>query len=131
MNLATDGEGNELELVQGGVLPDWAGSLAGSPGHVYAKVLRDLWSGEEPTGAYWRPVRVVRDTRIPAMSSHAATYQFATAGGSPVFVKATLILRRAFEPLAKKKGWNDPDLVMHVKEIEVPVQIRRDGRIPG
>ena len=48
-------------------LPEWAGNYAGQPGQTYAKVLQDEWTGETPTAAYWRPVKIVADTRIPAL----------------------------------------------------------------
>ncbi|MBN1249276.1 MAG: carboxypeptidase regulatory-like domain-containing protein, partial [Anaerolineae bacterium] len=60
---ARDAGGKTLALVDGPVLPAWTGNYAGEPGEAYAKLLKDEWSGEMPTGAYWRPIQLVSDNR--------------------------------------------------------------------
>ena len=110
---AVDARGRDLPLSAGPTLPTWIGSFSGRPGRVFAKVLRDLWTNEEPTAAYWRPVRVVADSRIPALASDLTHYVFSDSNRKPVMIETTLVYRRAFEHLSRVKGWNDPDITMH------------------
>ena len=49
--------------------PAYSGNYAGQPGKTFAKVLRDEWTGETPTAAYWRPVTIVEDTRLAALAT--------------------------------------------------------------
>ncbi len=116
---AFDGNGRPLQVVEGPVLPDYAGDYAAYPGKSYAKVLRDDWTGETPTAAYWRPVTIVEDTRLAAMATDTTRYLFSLAGGEAAQVRVRLIFRRAFQDLAKLKGWNDPDILMEEAIIEV------------
>lgn len=116
---ATDAHGNRLPLRAGPVLPDWAGDYAGQPGRAYAKILQDEWTGETPTGAYWRPVRIVADTRLAAFTTDVSRYTFRAPANQPVTVEARLIFRRAFQQLAELKGWDDPDIVMEQTKITV------------
>ena len=122
---ATDADGNLLSLRDGPVLPDWTGNYAGQPGQYYAKILEDEWTGESPTGAYWRDIRLVEDTRLAAFETDVSRYTFAlsgTVGDRPqqaVTVEARLIFRRAFQQLMEWKGWDDPDIVMEEEIIQM------------
>jgi len=109
---ATDGQGQALSLQDGSTVPDWGGDLAGRPGKVFAKVLRNLNTGEEPTAAYWTPTIVVSDNRIPALGSDTSVYEFAAPPSGTVNVEAMLIFRRAFWDLMQAKRWDTPDIVM-------------------
>ncbi len=73
---ALDAAGKPLALRQGPVLPDYAGNYASQPGKSFAKILRDEWTGETPTAAYWRPVTIVEDTRLAAMATDTTRYTF-------------------------------------------------------
>ena len=117
---AVDASGKRLTLGAGPVLPDWSGNYAGQPGQAYAKILRDEWTGESPTAAYWRPVSIVADTRLAAFATDTSRYTFAAPANGTVTVEAQLIFRRAFQQLAEQKGWNDPDIVMEEETIVVP-----------
>lgn len=66
---ATDEQGQTLVFQTGPRLPDWSGDLAGLPGVYFAKILKQLWTGVMPTGAYWTPTRLVEDTRLPARAN--------------------------------------------------------------
>jgi len=114
-----DASGKTVPLSQGPVLPDWTGNYAGQPGKGFAKILRDDWSGETPTAAYWRPVTVVEDNRLAAMATDASTYTFDLPSGSPATVHVRLVFRRAFQKLAQQKGWDDPDLSMAENTLSV------------
>ena len=122
---ALDGGGNALPLVDGGVLPDWAGDVAGVAGEGFAKILRDTLTGEEPTYSHWRMVELVEDTRIPAHGTRSSSYRFAAPGGSGsqaeerLTVEVRLVYRRAFQQLQAWKGWDDPDILLAEETIEV------------
>lgn len=117
---AVDADGNVLELREGSVNPDFSGDYGGVPGKTFAKVLRDDWTGETPTSAFWRPVTIVEDTRLPALATDTTRYVFAAPDGNAVTVNVRLWFRRSFYELAKQKGWNDPDLLMEQETIQVP-----------
>ena len=112
-------DGMLLEQTSGGVLPDWCGTgdpadgyYAGLPGKTYAKVLEELWTGIQPSGAYWNPVRIVSDNRLGAYETDESTYTFDSAGLVQVTVDVELIYRRAFKELMDQKSWDTPDIVM-------------------
>ena len=115
---ATDAAGQSLALVEGPVLPDWAGDLADVPGVYYARILEELWTEIQPTGAYWMPTREVEDTRLPALASDTAQFTFA-ASENTVTVKAQLVFRRAFYDLMQQKGWDTPDILMEQAQVSV------------
>jgi hypothetical protein len=116
---AQDADGNPLLLQEGAELPAWTGNLAGQPGRYYAKILEDEWTGEIPTAAFWRDIRLVEDTRLPALATDTGQYVFAAPGQGSVIVKTQLIFRRAFQKVMEQKGWNDPDIVMAEETIVV------------
>jgi hypothetical protein len=116
---ATDASGKRLPLSQGRVNPAWAGNYAGQPGKCFAKVLKDEWTGEVPTAAYWRPVSIVEDTRLAALATDTTGYVFDLPAGQAAQVNVRLIFRRAFQALAEQKGWTDPDFPMEEAMIQV------------
>jgi len=109
---ARDGAGNELPLQSGPTLPDWAGDYANAPGQYYAKIIRDKWSGEVPTGAYWREIELVEDTRILAQATSESLYQFQAPATAGATVEIQLIYRRAYQQLIDWKAWPDQDILM-------------------
>ena len=81
---ASSDAGELLPLLEGPTLPDWAGigdagdgNYAELPGRVYAKVLEEIRTGVIPTAAYWNPIRIVSDNRIPAMGADRVSFRFA------------------------------------------------------
>ncbi|HIC90101.1 MAG TPA: hypothetical protein EYP04_11965 [Anaerolineae bacterium] len=128
---ATDADGNPLPLRDGPVLPDWTGDYAGQPGRYYAKILEDKWTGESPTATYWRPTRVVTDTRIPALATDVSQYSFAAPANGPVTIKARLVFRRAFQQLMAWKGWHDPDILMEEETVVVTNRYRCSDNVSG
>lgn len=111
--VAEDGQGQALPLLAGSLVPEWGGAQAGLPGKAFAKVLRDVKTGEEPVVSYWKQTLIVSDNRIPALGSNRSAYTFAApAGGGPVTVIAKLRFRRTFQAVMEAKGWNEPDIVM-------------------
>lgn len=117
---AVDASGQPLLLRDGPLNPAYSGNYGGLPGKTFAKVLRDEWTGESPTGAIWRPVTVVEDTRLAALATDTTRYIFNAPTGEAVTVNVRLYFRRAFYELMQQKGWNDPDILMEHTTIPVP-----------
>ena len=126
----TDENGENLEQIEGSVIPKWGGIgnpnegyYAGLPGNGHAKILMELWTEISPTGAYWNPTHILSDNRIPAMESDTTTYIFQTSENletSEVSVEVKLLFRRAFIELMAQKGWDDADILMEEEIIELP-----------
>jgi hypothetical protein len=117
---AQDSNGKPLALRQGPVNPAYSGNYGGLPGKTFAKVLRDDWTGETPTAAYWRPVTIVEDTRLAALATDTTRYTFDAPAGQAVTVNVRLLFRRAFYELARQKGWTDPDILMEQDKLILP-----------
>jgi hypothetical protein len=117
---ATDADGEPLPLVEGPLLPGWTGDYAGQPGRTYAKILKEEWTGQSPTGAYWRDISLVEDTRLPAFATDVSQYAFAAPADGPITVEARLLYRRAFQELMEQKGWDDPDILMEEGSVILP-----------
>ena len=115
-----DDEGTVLDLIEGSVNPDYAGEYSGVAGKTFAKVLKDEWTGESPTVAFWRPVTIAEDTRIPALATDTTNYSFTAPEGKDVTVHVSLIFRRAFDELMQQKGWGDADILMEQETIQIP-----------
>jgi hypothetical protein len=116
---ALDAAGRPLVLRQGPVNPAYSGNYGGLPGKTFAKVLKDEWTGETPTGAYWRPVSIVQDTRLAAMASDTTRYSFDLPAGQAATVNVRLVFRRTFQKLMELKGYTDPDILMEEETIPV------------
>ncbi len=115
---AFDANGQPLPLAQGSVNPAYSGDLGGLPGKTFAKVLQDDWTGEVPTGAFWRPVTVVEDSRLAALATDTTSYTFDAPAGTAT-VNVRLIFRRAFYDLMQQKGWDDPDILMEQAQLTI------------
>ncbi len=117
---ATDANGDPLPLIDSPVLPDWTGDYAGQAGKAYAKILKETWTGQSPTGAYWRDIELVEDTRIAAFATDVSQYTFAAPDDGEITVEARLLFRRAFQELMEQKGWDDPDILMEEGTVVLP-----------
>src|SRR5262249_21312047 len=126
---AKDQAGKVIPLAFGSQLPVWAGDLGGLPGKAFAKILQDEWTGEMPTGAIWRPVKVVSDTRLPALQKDSSLYGFASQANGAVTVDIRLIYRRADQQLSQWKGWNDPDIIMAQQTLQLPVGVANTPQV--
>jgi len=132
---AEDEQGRALRLQDGSTVPDWGGAQAGLPGTAFAKVLRDVRTGEQPVVSYWKQALIASDNRIPAMEGDTSTYVFRTGeADAPVTVTAELRFRRAYQAVMDARGWSTPDVVMERRtsvitmspgqEIYLPLVIR-------
>lgn len=117
---ALDADGNPLALSAGPVNPDYSGNFGGLPGKTFAKVLRDEWTGEAPTAAFWREVSIVEDSRLEALATDTTSYVFDAPAGADVTINVRLVFRRAFAQLMEQKGWDDPDILMEHETIQLP-----------
>jgi len=114
-----DAQDRFVPLITGPVLPDWIGDYEGRPGTYFAKILRDDWTGEFPTAAYWRDISLVEDTRIAAFETAENQFVFGTDTEGPYQVHVQLLYRRAYQQLMEWKGWEDPDILMEEALIDV------------
>jgi hypothetical protein len=124
----TDENEHPLALVEGEIIPEWGGIgdpdmgyYAGLPGKGYAKILTELWTEMEPTGAYWNPTRIVSDNRIAAFEKDELTYIFMMPEKGSVNIEVSVIFRRAFKELMDQKGWDSPDILMEQEILIIPV----------
>jgi hypothetical protein len=117
---AVDSRGAPLAPAGGSTVPEWGGDLAGRPGKGFAKVLKDLATGEAPVVNYWKPVTIASDNRIPALATDRSQFVFARPpAAGPVTVSARLVFRRIFRALALLKGWEATDLPMAEGQVRI------------
>jgi hypothetical protein len=108
-----DKRGQELPLAEGPTVPEWGGAQAGLPGKAFAKLLRDVESGQEPVVSYWKQTLIVDDNRIPALQCDTSSYLFAAPSATgPLTVTAQLHFRRAFQYTLDRRGWDTADILM-------------------
>lgn len=117
---ALDANDQPLALIGGPLNPDFSGDYAGQPGKTFALVLRDEWTGDAPTVAFWREISLVEDTRIPALATDTTQYVFNVPEDEPITVNIRLLYRRAFYDLMQQKGWDDADILMESETLHVP-----------
>lgn len=118
---ACDDAGLPLIQIAGPSVPEWGGAEAGLPGVAFAKVLRDVMTGEMPVVSYWKQTLIASDNRIPALGRDVSGYAFVSpTPEGPVTVIAELRFRRVFQAVLDAKGWATPDILMERLEIEVP-----------
>jgi len=128
---AIDDEGNPLAQLSGPTVPDWGGPQAGLPGRAFAKVLRDVESGDAPVMTYWKQAIIISDNRIPALESDASTVTFVSPGaGERITVTARLRFRRAFQEAMDARGWDTPDVLMEERTVSLVLQPRWDLFLP-
>ena len=116
----TDRQGRRQPLLEGPVLPQWAGSYAGEGGKVYAKVLEELWTEISPSGAYWNQTRILSDNRLPAYGRDLSRYLFSAQASEPLDLEVRVIYRRAFRELIEQKGWRTADILMERDSSHLP-----------
>jgi hypothetical protein len=118
---AADGEGADLPLVSGPLVPGWAGDLGGHPGKTFAKVLRDMASGEYPVISYWKQTLIESDNRLPALGTDIADFEFDLPVDGHATVETTLLFRRALPALVDQRGWDLGEIVMETAQATVTV----------
>lgn len=128
---AMDEDQRPFTHLGGPTVPLWGGQQAGLPGMAFAKVLRDVESGEAPVVSYWRQTAVVSDNRIPAFGTDTSTYLFAIPSNEEhVMVTARLLFRRVFSELDDRKEWGAADVMMAEDAKEIALQATSNMFIP-
>lgn len=105
---AEDETGREVPLRSGPVLPAAAGSLAGRPGRLFAKLLTDL-EGAGPI-PFWRPAAEPTDTRLVPEQPVRSEYDLPAAARR---VRVRLIYRPFWETVAREKDWPADELTIY------------------
>ena len=118
-----DKNGNNLRLIKGSRLPNYAGDLKDKPGKLFAKILsetsqqyatthgeggikfRELANKFGIPAQQWWNVFIVRDTRIKAGKEDISIYEFELGDVNNVEIAAKLIWRNTWPGLAKLKGF--------------------------
>ena len=117
------GQGQALPLQNGPVVPEWGGEYAGQPGEAYAKVLKDVVTGESPVVSYWKQTLIESDNRIPAFGSDVTVYDFLIPEeGGQINVKVRLLFRRALRSLVDERGWDLGEIVMEASQITLAIK---------
>jgi hypothetical protein len=120
---AIDEKRNLLTQVSGSVVASWGGSQAGMTGKAFAKVLRDMATGESPVVSYWNQTLIESDNRIPAIGSDTSIYSFVLSPTTrEITIAAELFLRRAFQDVMDAKGWIVPDMLMEEEQIKIIIE---------
>jgi hypothetical protein len=104
---AQDRLGRPVPLRRGPALPAATGGLAGRPGWMYARLLRDE-AGTSPV-PFWRALPEPADTRLVPERTDVRRFVF---GPSAVRVRVRVLHRRFWEQTARDKHWPDRDLVV-------------------
>ena len=107
--LAVSADAGEGGALQGPVLPDAVGGqLAGKPGRLYAKLLRDF-DGVGPVPMWRADPGGVVDTRLLPGTSDANAWVFPPAVRS---VRVRLLHRRFWQAVADEKRWTGNETVI-------------------
>ena len=115
---AEDVEGQALTQLAGSTVPEWGGAVAGMPGAGFAKVLRDVDTGQAPVISYWRQALIESDTRIAAMESDVSKYSF-QADDTVATVSVRVYFRRLFELIADRYEWDTGEVLMEERILTV------------
>jgi hypothetical protein len=128
---AQDADGRLLSRQGGPQVPAWGGAQAGLPGKAYAKVLQDVATGAAPVVSYWKPTRILTDTRLPAMGEDISRYAIVPPrAGGPVTVTVELRFRRVFQEIADLRGWAVSDIVMATETVRLETHAVRRLFLP-
>jgi hypothetical protein len=110
---AEDAAGQSLTFTGGSTIPEWGGAEAGRAGKAFAKVLRDVMTGQKPVVTYWKQTLIDSDNRLAAEAADVSEYRFAApAGGGSAEIRAQLLFRRVFDDVRAERGWDIPDILM-------------------
>ena len=105
------GPGTQSGTQSGPTVPVWGGSYAGLPGLGFAKVLRDVGTGEAPVISYWKQALIESDNRIAALETDVSAYSFQLSGSATI-ISFRVYFRRLFEPIAESYGWDLGEVLM-------------------
>jgi hypothetical protein len=110
---AFDEAGHSVEAIDGPRLPPAAGTWAGRPGRLFAKLLRGE-HGEAPL-PFWAPGSDVQDTRLLPGHPERQAFHFPHNAAR---VEVRLWYRRFWQQIADARGWTDNDLLVFKRTME-------------
>jgi hypothetical protein len=117
---ARDWRNNPLLQTDGPRVPLWAApDYGGSPGQIFANILKDKDTNLAPSFSYWNPVENAwqgSDTRLLPWVPAESNYAFAAPYDRTARITATLIYRKAFMNVVQQKGWQFGDLDVKVTQ---------------
>ncbi len=118
---AEDEGRRSLTPLAGPTIPEWGGTFSGLPGAGFAKVLRDVETGEAPVISYWKQVIIESDTRIAALATETSRFSFQLSD-SAVTISVRVYFRRLFQPIADRYGWDLGEVLMEERVITVDLK---------
>jgi len=129
---AEDAAHNPLPLRVGSTIPAWGGAQTGQAGKVFAKILKDVQTGEKPVVTYWKQTLIDSDTRLAAEAIDRSEYRFAAPiAGHSAQVTIQLLYRRVFDNVRAERKWDIADIVMEESREPVsPPSRTRRPRVP-
>ena len=108
-------DGKSLPLKEGPVVPPVAGrTLAGRPGKLYAKLLKDF-DGRSPA-PFWKADPEPIDTRLIPGEADRLSFTFPA---SAVRLKVRLLYRRFWQQVADEKHWPDNEIIVTEQEVTI------------
>jgi len=116
---ASDDAGQALAQTAGPMVPEWGGNLSGEPGMGFAKLLRDVVTGEWPVVSYWKQAIILDDTRLPALGSETTIYRFDLPASGGANITARVVFRRLFQEIAERYGWQLGEIVMEQTTVTI------------
>ena len=144
---AKDEKSNSLHYIGKEKVPNYGGRFSKRPGKGFAMILDEIFhslcvnTSVKPNTAkigqnvealikereiyaqpFWRHSYIESDNRITPFASDVSTYQFEIPDAKLVNITATLIYRKAFEPLAHFKAWDLEDIIIGKKSIKLRLQ---------
>jgi hypothetical protein len=114
---AFDGQGMPIPARAGPVLPTLAGRLAGLPGKLYAKQLKDF-QGTSPV-PFWRAAPDLLDTRLVPEQADRTDFIFPKEAAR---LQVRLLYRFFWEEVAQSKEWPDNEITVVDQLLSVPSQ---------
>lgn len=110
------GTQEKVALLDGPKLPEVVGTdMAGQPGRLYAKQLRDF-DGAGPA-PFWKADPSVTDTRLLPQQADRSRFVFASGADR---VRVRLLYRRFWPQVAKAKGWSDQTITIVDRTFTAP-----------
>ena len=128
---AADDGNQSLTQMDGPTIPTWGGNEAGNPGEIFAKLLRDVDSGDFPVVSYWKQTIIEKDNRIPALASEKVNFLFVLPDDSrTINISGSLWLRRVPTAVAEEKEWLTPDILLATSDLIVNTDSVYDHYLP-
>jgi hypothetical protein len=118
---AADVDGKPIPLSEGPVLPAVAGTtLAGKPGKLYAKLLKDF-DGQSPA-PFWKADPDAVDTRLTPGEPDRIAFVFPE---STARLRLRVLYRRFWQQVAEQKRWPDNEFTVVERELAISMSAKK------